>query len=275
MLDQNTVWTSGITETDLYGHSFLFQVLGTFSIASPTLRIVLTTGSDGVTFAGTMLIQLQTASAYTEAVSSKVTAFSNGPPTMSVNGGSPVALSNVIWGKTTLTDPLPHMVFLLSPSQYVLPTDTVTLTLSNYIVTTAAGIVPGVTNQQVVNKVGGTFVTMPTGAQPLEIGWNVNPNTNDGSAIAIHANQAKRISSLNYQGSDNPPPALNSDGYPQFLHGDSYYFSFGNLASNPVDPKGYPILPTGLVTFMWDAPAALGDILVRPNGKYHERHRSE
>ena len=262
-IDQNVMQTGSLAETDSNSVSHPFTPIGgaghTFTVTSGTALVTLTAQSDNTTNAGVMLVQLQTASGYAVPIASSSATLVSGPPTYSKNGGSPITLTNVLWGVTQDRDHwLPYIVFLL-PSP-VLSSDVLTFTLSSGVVACAAGAIPGVTNLLATNKVGGTLVALPPpGAKPLTVGMNVGPVDSTVMICSVHANQCKRITELGYTGSDSPPPAKTADGYPQFLHRDDWNFGLGAGLVNPVDSKGYPYYPTtGTTTIRWDG--AFGEI---------------
>lgn len=244
-INQNTA-PAGLFATDDNSVSHRFVNLGNFPCTSGLLVIVLTCGSDSataVTLSSAALVSLVSTTAYTESTSATVTLQSaGGPPAIKVNAGSsiPLPIANGLWDKDTFASPL--ITWALT-GVTILPTDTVTLTVPANCFSLAAGLVPAITNQAVINRVGGTLCPPVPDTITLRAGWNVPPP--EGTAPPIYSNLIKNCGGLNYNGSNSPIPLLTADLYPQSIAVDHWVLHVGNTPASPVDPRGYPRLPNG------------------------------
>lgn len=250
-----------LTRTDSQPASLNFKNLGSgFVTTTGNITVVVTssagTGSGGIfgCFTDACLISLQSASAYTEAVSATGEQFAGGPPTIKVNGGAPIVLTNPNFDPGVAgVGVSPVMMFPLATP--ILSTDAVTFTAPANCFATAAGSIPAITNQAVANHVGGSVGPATPGIRTLKVGYNLLPS----GIVPISSNLFLNQQPLAF--TDSLPGT--SLGYPRSATAANFSFSFGIEPANAVDAKGYPGLLQGLYKCNYDG-ATGGQIAVTP-----------
>lgn len=247
-INQQTIIAGGVTLTDNVSVSHPFGVLGSFQTKTCTLTVVLTAGSDTVSLAtvsNVMLCFLQTAEPYIEPVTSNVIVTNSGPPSVQVVSGPTITLGTPIFepGNPTIYWPIVFPAPLTPASQLL-------FSGSQNCFNTSAGLVPAITNQSLINRVGSRISDATPAHKTMGVGYNLYKL---GYDLPLYSNQVYNCVSITYNGSISPQPFLNSNGFPKSAVFDRWYFSFGNLPTNPVDARGYPAWPlNGPSTVIYD-----------------------
>lgn len=249
-VNQTAASSGGSNLTDANARAWAFSVIGTFTVTGTTAFIRLHPTSDGtnVTMAEACACTLVTAGGYKETVGHAVASFSQGFPSISVNGGADIALDKAIWKASG--GPLEKYPIIDFPlATPVLASDSVTFSSGANGFTTAAGVVASITAQAVTNLTGGSLGPATPASDRLAIGENLMGL--GGSAI-LYMNAAKNATGIRYGAGTAQPP--NADLYPQSLSQTIWFMDFVSSV-NPIDTKGYPLWPAGITTIMWNEPA--------------------
>lgn len=258
VVNQTLAGSGGVTKSDNNSNSFAFKNLGNFTTTSGNLRVVMHAGSDCngtiVSVINAIALNLVTVAAPSETVATATTVIANGPPQITINGGSPVTLSaNPIWDKLLTVNGLglPNMAFVLDPSTPIAQGDAVAITYQSGTFTTVAGPIAAATNATVSNRVGSRCQPATPANRTLNAGWNILSPDSD---IGMFSNWAWNTTAVDYNGADSPTPAQTTDLYPQYTHYDRWSLQIPALTGpNQIDARGYPRYPaTGTTTIFYD-----------------------
>jgi hypothetical protein len=228
--------------------SYTFQSLGTFTINSGTLRVVLTAQGDGGVVADAVLVRptgstprIGTPPSRTIAVTSSVQSF-GGQPTISINGGSPITLTLPIIAGGAAFYPLTTRVPASATVTFSAPT--------NWAQTSAGGV-PATASSPVTTGV--TSLLPPFDAsspKTMQIGYNVPRGP---TVILVYADLMKQATLW------NGGQTVDSDGWLLATSPNGNFAIVTSSWANNIDNSGMPNAPFGPYTVMWDTPDGTGN----------------
>lgn len=241
-----------------------FKTLGTATITGRKLQVTISGPTDGYAIADAVVVKLTTPAIYREAVSGNSSYINRGTlPTAKVNGSS-LSFSTPIWHTPDFdgdTNALPYLIYPLSTA--VSARDTVTVSIPDGLLTTAAGPVGSVTDLAVTNKTGGKLLpALPNTARTLRIGYNLHPALS--YPVCTYSNLMKGAES--WLTNDSTAFTYDSNGYPVFNKPSGVFCAVRSGGYNLADPKGYPCGSLGTYTLIWDSDGTGDCILQAANG---------
>jgi len=246
-VDQNQTPTGGSTLRNTP-----FQPIGTAVCTSGWFRVVLT-APDSATASLSMdavAFTLIAGNTLSETTSGTTTFNSSGrPPSINVDGGAPIALSNPFWHAPTYTNDFYNLSTILYPlSTTISPNSNVTLSLEDNVVLTTAGPSKGVSGFVVTNRSGGTILPPPPTQRTMRIGFNLK--TPPSGCLMMYANLMKHA--LEWQHVSGPPLSYDSNGDLIFSAAGVAFTEVTSSTPNPVDPRRSPSGPWGNYTILYD-----------------------
>lgn len=173
-------------------------------------------------------------------------------PSLTVNGGAPIALANPIWGSGDKK--IPYVVYPLDESDTIAPGATVTASVAAGWATTAAGAAPALAGAVVdVSNIGAAFLSQDVPASPsMAVGTNLLPigPGYPGRVFANLMHQAEVTEGLiGVSGGTEADLEFNEDGDIVSFGGatEARVLVISDLPGPPV-PTG----PSGVFTLRWD-----------------------
>jgi hypothetical protein len=254
-VDQRAAPAGGQAATGARGVSYTFQSLGTFTINSGSLRVVLTARGDGGVNADAILVRPTGATpligrppSQTISVTASVQSF-GGQPTISINSGSPITLTlPIVAGNCAfypLTAPVPAgaAVTFSAPASWA---------------QTSAGGAPAVASAPVTT--GLTTLLPPFDSstpKTMEVGYNVPRGPN---LILCYADLMKQGTIW------NGGQTVDSNGWLLATAAGGNFTLLTSPGNNNIDGSGMPSAPFGPYTIMWDTPNGQGNCWLSSGG---------
>ncbi len=249
-----------IAPTDATYTGVGFKTLGTAAITGRKLQVTVSGPTDGYAIADAVVVKLTATTAYHEAITGNSSYLNRGAlPTAKVNG-SALSISTPIWHTPDYNgDPnaLPYLIYPLSTA--VSSSATVTVSIPDGLLTTAAGPVSGVTDFAVTNKTGGKLLpALPNTARTLRVGYNLHPPFS--YPLCMYTNLMKGAES--WLTSDRTAFTFDGNGYLVFNKPSNAFCVVRSSGYNLADVRGYPCGPLGTYTLMWDSDGT-GDCILQ------------